>query len=152
MGQEFGVVASGTWETIKSQKRKTIASWTDEVTGAIILFEFKKNGRIKMYSDQNKNEKINRRKDILIGEDKFSNSYDKQYYSRDHFMSMNNGNFEIEVEGFINDTGAYEAYYSVRLDSGVDMETDFGSNLDVNKYVDIKNHDILTSILQPEIS
>ena len=153
MGQEFGVVASGTWETIKSQTRKTIASWTDEVTGAMLLFEFKKNGRIRIYSDQNQNGRINRRKDILIGEDKFSNSYDKRYYGRNHFMAMDNGDFEIEVEGFINDRNdEYEASYSIRLDSGVDRETDFGSTLDVNKYVDIKNHDILTSILQPEIS
>ena len=152
MGQEFGLVASGSWEVVKSQRRKTIASWADEETGEMLLFEFKKNGRIAVYSDENKNGKINRRKDVLIGQDKFSDSYDKDYYDRNHFMSMDSGNFEIEVEGYINETGIYEAYYSIRLDSGVDMETNFGSILDVNKYVDVRDHDILTKIFQPEIS
>lgn len=152
MGQEFGLVASGSWEVVKSQRRKTIASWADEVTGEMLLFEFKKNGRIAVYSDQNKNGKINRRKDVLIGQDKFSNSYDKDYYDRNHFMSMDSGNFEIEVEGYINEIGKYEASYSIRLDSGIDMETNFGSILDVNKYVDVQDHDILTKIFQPEIS
>ena len=151
MGQEFGLVASGSWETVKSQKRKTIASWTDDLTGEMLLFEFKKNGRIAIYSDKNKNGKINRRKDLLVGEDKFSNSYDKRYYGRNHFMSMESGDFEIEVEGFVDGKGVYEAYYSIRLDSGIDMETDFGSTLDVNKYVDVKSHDILTSLFQPEV-
>ena len=150
MGQEFGLVASGSWEINKSKKRKTIGSWTDEVSGEMLLFEFKNNGQIKLYSDQNKNGKINRRKDILIGGDKYSNSYDKRYYNRNHFMLMSGG--KIEVEGFINENNVYEAYYSIRLDSGVDMETDFGSTLDVNKYVDVKDNDFLTSVFQPEIT
>ena len=44
MGQEFGLVASGLWEINKSKKRKTIASWMDEVSGEMLLFEFKSNG------------------------------------------------------------------------------------------------------------
>ena len=124
----------------------------DEVSGEMLLFEFKSNGQIKLYSDQNKNGKINRRKDILIGEGKYSNSYDKRYYSRNHFMLMDSGNFEIEVEGFVDEKGAYEASYSIRLDSGVDIETDFGSTFDLSKYVDVKDHDFLTSVFQPEIT
>ena len=151
MGQEFGAVASGTWQVVKARKRKSLASWTDEVTGEIILFEFKKNGRIKMYSDKNGNGKINRRKDILIGKDKFSKSYDKRYYKRDHFMSMDSGDFEIEVEGFTNNEGDYEAYYSIRLDSGIDEQTDYGSTLNINKFVDVNDHSQMTSIFQPDV-
>lgn len=151
MGQEFGAVASGTWRVVKSKKRKSLASWTDEVTGNTILFEFKKNGRIKIYSDKNGNGKINKRKDILIGQDKFNKSYDKQYYNKDHFMKADRGDFEIEVEGYINDEGIYEAYYSIRLDSGVDEQTDYGSTININKFVDVRDHSQMTSIFQPDI-
>ena len=151
MGQEFGAVASGSWETIKSKKKKTIASWTDDLTSESLLFEFKKNGRIKIFSDQNGNQKINRRKDILIGQDKFRNAYDGRYYDRNHFMLMGNGFFEIEVEGYIDDNDEYQAYYSIRLDSGIDIETEFGFATDINKFVDVKDHGLLTSLFQPDI-
>ena len=115
-----------------------------------ILFEFRKNGRIRMYSDENANGKINRRKDLLIGEDKYSKSFDKRYYGRDHFMSMETGDFEIEVEGWTNDKGQYEAFYSIRLDSGVDSDNGQGS-FDINKFVDVKDHGLMTSLFQPDV-
>jgi len=151
-GQRFGNVASGTWQTTQTKKRKKIASWTDDVTGESILFEFRKSGRIKIYSDQNGNGKINRRKDVLIGDDKYSTSFDKRYYRRNHFFKkIDSGEFEIEVEGFCDDSNKYQAFYVIRLDSGVDSENFAGTLLDVNKFVDVKNNDILTSVFQPEV-
>jgi len=149
MGQTHGLVASGTWETVQAKRRKRIGSWTDDATGTSILFEFHKNGRIRMYHDDNKNDKIDRRKDDLIGEDKFS-KWDKEHYGKSHFWEMTSGNFEVEVEGWINDQGKYEAWYSTRFDTGIDSENFLGSMLDVYKFVDMKNHDNLTSIFQPD--
>lgn len=151
MGQEYGLIASGTWQTIKAKRRKRIASWSDTEIGQTILFEFRKNGRIKLYEDKNNNGKINRKKDTLIGEDRHNKSYDKQYYGRKHFSMMNNGKFEIEVEGYENDKGSYEAFYSIRLYPGIKIENQFGSTVSINKYVDVADHDIMTAIFQPDV-
>ena len=110
------------------KRRKRIASWSDSETGQTILFEFQKNGQIKLYEDKNNDGKINRKKDILIGEDRYDKSYYKQYYNRKHFSVMNNGKFEIEVEGYENDKGNYEAFYSIRLYPGIEIENQFGVN------------------------
>ena len=150
MGQTHGLVAAGNWKTVQTKRNKRIGSWTDDNTGASILFEFRKNGQIKMYHDDNKNGKLNRRRDTLIGEAKFS-KWDKDHYGRRNFLEMESGSFEIEVEGWTNDKGEYEAWYSTRLDTGVDRENFLGSMLDVNKFVDMKNQDYLTSIFQPDL-
>ena len=114
MRQEYGLIASGTWQTIKAERRKRIPSWSESEARQTILFEFQKNGRIKLYEDKNNNGNPNRKRDILTRGDEFNKSYDKQYYSRKHFSTMSNGKFEIEFEGYENNKGNYEAFYSIR--------------------------------------
>ena len=150
MGQEFGLVASGTWQTVKAKRNKRVASWSDSDSGQTILFEFRKNGKINLYDDKNNNGKINRKSDTLIGEDSYNKSYDKRHYSRSHFSDMNDGEFEIEVEGYESDQGTYEAFYSIRLYPGIEVENKIGSIVNINKYVDVMDHDIMTSIFQPD--
>ena len=150
MGQTHGLVASGTWQTVKSRKKLRIGSWADEEAGQSILFVFKKNGQIKIYSDQNNDGKIHCKKDVLIGDAKF-NDWDSEHYSKKHFLKKASGDFEIEVEGWTNDDGKYEAWYTIRLDTGVEKENFLGTMLDVNKFVEAKDHDFLTSLFQPDL-
>ena len=57
----------------------------------------------------------------MIGEEKFS-KWDKDHYRRRNFLEMESGSFEIELKGWTNDKGEYEAWHSTRLDRGVDSE------------------------------
>ena len=50
----------------------------------------------------------------------------KSDYSRDHFFRMDKGDFELEVEGWTNEQGKYEAWYVGRLDTGVETESMWG--------------------------
>ena len=51
---------------------------------------------------------------------------DKNDYSCDHFEGMDKGDFELEVEGWTNEQGKYEAWYVGRLDTGVETESMWG--------------------------
>ena len=151
MGQEFGLVASGTWETLRSNQNSRIAFYQDSITGASLIFKFNKNGNIKIFNDDNGNGRINRRTDELIGNAKYDRNFDKQFYRRRRFFNLNEGEFEIEVEGFTNELGEYEAFYSIRLDSGIDRESDFGT-FDVSKFVNVQNNSLLTELFQPGVT
>ena len=157
MGQTHGLIASGQWSTVKTGRRKRIASWTDDNTGETLLFEFKKNGRMSLYHDKNDDNRFNRRKDQLIGGGMRS-QYAKNDYSRDHFFRMDKGDFELEVEGWTNEEGKYEAWYVGRLDTGVEKEAMWGGRpsgymMDVNQHIEIENsmHEYITSIFQPNV-
>ena len=157
MGQTHGLIASGQWSTVKAGRRKRIASWTDDNTGETLLFEFKKNGKMAFYHDKDNDNRLNKRKDQLIGGGMRSQS-DKNDYSRDHFVRMNKGDFELEVEGWTNEEGKYEAWYVGRLDTGVETESMWGGRpsgymRDVNQRIDIEDsmHGYITSIFQPDV-
>ena len=149
MGISYGTVATGTWQTIRNNRRRRLASWVDEETGKSIFFEFRRNGRIKMYSDQDGDGKFNRRNDVLIGKAKYTD-WDRDDYSRNHFKRMRKGTFEIEVEGWTNADGTYEGAYNISLDSGLDYESRSGSSYDITKWVEVPDHNLLTSIFQPD--
>ena len=157
MGQTYGLIASGQWNTVKAGRKKRIATWTDEKTGESLLFEFKKNGKMSLYHDKDNNNRLSRRKDQLIGGG-IRSRYDKDHYSRDHFVGMKKGDFELEVEGWTNDNGEYEAWYIGRLDTGVDTESMWGGKpsgdmRDVNQRIEIEDsmHTYITSIFQPDV-
>lgn len=76
MGQTYGLIASGQWNTVKAGRKKRIAKWTDENTGESLLFEFKKNGKMSFYHDKDNNNRLNRKKDQLIG-GRIRSRYDK---------------------------------------------------------------------------
>ena len=157
MGQTHGLIASGQWSTVKAGRRKRIASWTDDNTGESFLFEFKKNGKMALYHDKDQNNRLGRRTDQLIGRGMRS-QYDKDLYSRDHFVKMSKGDFELEVEGWMNEDGKYESWYIGRLDTGIDEESLSGGQptgymRDVFQRIDIEDsmHSYITSILQPNV-
>ena len=157
MGQTHGLIASGEWKTVKAGRRKRIASWTDDNTGESLLFEFKKNGKMALYHDKDNDNRLKRRKDQLIGGGMRS-QYSKNDYSRDHFLGMGKGDFELEVEGWTNEDGKYEGWYVGRLDTGVDTESLSGGRptgymRDVVQRIDIEDsmHAYITSIFQPDV-
>ena len=157
MGQTHGLIASGQWSTVKTGRRKRIASWTDDNTGETLLFEFKKNGKMNFYHDKDNDNRLNTRKDQLIGGGMRSQS-SKSHYSRDHFVKMDKGDFELEVEGWMNEQGKYEAWYIGRLETGVERESMWGGRpsghmIDVNQQIEIKDsmHDYITSVFQPDV-
>jgi len=125
MGQTNGLIASGQWSTVKAGRRKRIASWTDDNTGETLLFEFKKNGTMAFYHDKNNDNRLHRSKRQLIGGGMRSQSH-KHDHSRDHFVGMDKGDFELKVEGWTNEEGKYEAWYVGRLDTGVKTKSMWG--------------------------
>ena len=149
MGISYGTVATGTWQTIRNNRRRRLASWVDEETGQSIFFEFRRNGRIKMYNDQDGDGKFNRRNDALIGKAEYRD-WETDSFRRNHFKRMRKGTFEIEVEGWTNADGTYEGAYNISLDSGLDYESRSGSSYDITKWVEVPDHNLLTSIFQPD--
>jgi hypothetical protein len=157
MGQTHGLVASGQWTSLKKSKKNRIASWTDDNTGETLLFEFKKNGKMSLYHDKNDDGRLSRKKDQLIGDGRRS-QYSKDDYSRDHFFKMRKGYFELEVEGWTDDDGKYDAWYYGRLDTGVDTEVKWGGRptgemKDLFQGITIMDsmYEYITSAFQPDV-
>ena len=102
------------------------------------------------YHDNDNDNRLNRRTDQLIVRGMRLQS-DKNDYSFDHFVSMDKGSFELEVEGLTNEGGKYEAWYVGRLDTGVETQSMWGgrpfrSVRDVNQRINIEIKCMSTSL------
>ena len=147
MEQTHGTVVAGNWKRIASNRNRSIAFWLHEKTGQGFFFEFLRNGRIKMFADQNGDGRLNKKIDFLVAKGSFKRRVDIEYYDRLHFKRMREGGVEVEVEESVGSCGKYESSYAVRLDSGINSEK-VADNLGRFKYLSIENNAFMRSIFR----
>ena len=127
-------IVDGRWRTVGVNGKRRLGMWKDDNYDQALLFEFRKNGKLKVYIDQDDDWNFKRKKDVLVGHSK---PFKEDTHPKDALYSKSKGKLELFVFGyeariqvdnevFGNNADGYEYY--LKLDEGrIDSKT--GSNI-----------------------